>query len=72
MDKVVDEWEWILILPGDGIQSSVVPDEAELSILLKTGAPRGDLDCLIRPVASASSHFRLFCQGHWIDLAESR
>jgi hypothetical protein len=34
MDKVVDEREWILILPGDRIQSSVVLDEAELSILL--------------------------------------
>jgi hypothetical protein len=34
MDKVVDEWERIAILPGDRIQSSVVLDEAELSILL--------------------------------------
>jgi hypothetical protein len=34
MDKVVDEWEWIPILPGDGIQSSVVLDEAELPIFL--------------------------------------
>jgi hypothetical protein len=34
MDKVVDEWEQILILPGDGIQSSVVLDKAELSIFL--------------------------------------
>jgi hypothetical protein len=28
MDKVIDEGEWILILPGDGIQSLVVLDEA--------------------------------------------
>jgi hypothetical protein len=34
MDKVVDERERILILPGDRIQSSVVLDEAEFSILL--------------------------------------
>jgi hypothetical protein len=34
MDEVVDEGEQILILPGDRIQSSVVLDEAELSILL--------------------------------------
>jgi hypothetical protein len=34
MDKVVDEGEWIPILPGDRIQSSVVLDEVELSILL--------------------------------------
>jgi hypothetical protein len=34
MDKVVDEGERIAILPGDRIQSSVVLDEAELSILL--------------------------------------
>jgi hypothetical protein len=31
MDKVIDEGEWILILPGDGIQSSVVLDKAKLS-----------------------------------------
>jgi hypothetical protein len=34
MDEVVDEREWIASLPGDGIQSSVVLDEVELSILL--------------------------------------
>jgi hypothetical protein len=34
MDEVVDEGERILILPGDCIQSSVVLDEAELSIFL--------------------------------------
>jgi hypothetical protein len=34
MDKVVDEGEQIPIFPGDHIQSSVVLDEAELSILL--------------------------------------
>jgi hypothetical protein len=34
MDKVVDEGERILILPGDGIQSSVVLDEVKLSIFL--------------------------------------
>jgi hypothetical protein len=34
MDEIVDEREWIPILPGDRIQSSVVLDEAELSILL--------------------------------------
>jgi hypothetical protein len=33
MDKVVDEGEQIVILPGDSIQSSVVLDEAKLSIL---------------------------------------
>jgi hypothetical protein len=58
MDEVVNEGERIAILPGDCVQSSVVLDEVELSILLlmkKTGAPRDDLDCLMRPVASASS-----------------
>jgi hypothetical protein len=34
MDKVVDEREWILILPGDCIQSSVVLNEVELPIFL--------------------------------------
>jgi hypothetical protein len=34
MDKVVNEWEEIPILPGDHIQSSVVLDEAELPIFL--------------------------------------
>jgi hypothetical protein len=34
MDKVVNEVERILILPGDGIQSSVVLDKAKLSIFL--------------------------------------
>jgi hypothetical protein len=34
MDKVVDEREQILILPGDRIQNSVVLDEVKLSILL--------------------------------------
>jgi hypothetical protein len=34
MDEVVDERERIAILPGDHIQSSVVLDEAKLSILL--------------------------------------
>jgi hypothetical protein len=34
MDKVINEREWIPILPGDHIQSSVVLDEAKLSILL--------------------------------------
>jgi hypothetical protein len=34
MNKVIDEWERIPILPGDGIQSSVVLDEAELPICL--------------------------------------
>jgi hypothetical protein len=34
MDKVVNEGEQILILPGDGIQSSVVLDKANLPILL--------------------------------------
>jgi hypothetical protein len=58
MDKVIDEGEWISVLPGDGIQSSVVLDEAKLPIFLldeEDWAPRGDLDCLMRPVASASS-----------------
>jgi hypothetical protein len=34
MDEIVNERERILILPGDRIQSSVVLDKAELSILL--------------------------------------
>jgi hypothetical protein len=34
MDKVIDEGEQILVLPGDGIQSSVVLDEAKLPIFL--------------------------------------
>jgi hypothetical protein len=34
MDKVIDEWEWIPILPGDCIQSSVVLDEVKLPIFL--------------------------------------
>jgi hypothetical protein len=34
MDKVIDEGERIAILPGDGIQSSVVLDEEKLSIFL--------------------------------------
>jgi hypothetical protein len=34
MNKVIDEWERILILPGDRIQSLVVLDEAELPIFL--------------------------------------
>jgi hypothetical protein len=34
MDKVIDEEEQILILPGDGIQHLVVLDEAELPIFL--------------------------------------
>jgi hypothetical protein len=58
MDKVVEEGEQMLILPGDGIQSSVVLDKAKLPIFLldeEAGAPRGDLDCLMHPVASASS-----------------
>jgi hypothetical protein len=34
MDEVIDERERIAVLPGDRIQSSVVLDEAGLSILL--------------------------------------
>jgi hypothetical protein len=34
MYEIIDEREQIAILPGDRIQSSVVLDEAELSILL--------------------------------------
>jgi hypothetical protein len=34
MDKVVDEWEQIPILPGDGIQSLVVLDKVKLPIFL--------------------------------------
>jgi hypothetical protein len=37
MDKVIDEWERIPILPGDGIQSSVVLDNVKLPILLLDG-----------------------------------
>jgi hypothetical protein len=58
MDKVIDEGERILILPGNGIEGFVVLDEANLStppLMEKTGALRGDLDCLMHPVASTSS-----------------
>jgi hypothetical protein len=41
MDTVVDEWEWIPILPGDGIQSSVVLDEVGLPIILLDEEDRG-------------------------------
>jgi hypothetical protein len=41
MDKAVDKWEWILILPGDSIQSSVVLDEVELPIFLLDEEDRG-------------------------------
>jgi hypothetical protein len=41
MDKVIDEWEQIPILPGDGIQSSVVLDEAKLSVFLIDEEDRG-------------------------------
>jgi hypothetical protein len=34
MNEVIDEWEWVSILPGDGVEGSVVLDEAKLSILL--------------------------------------
>jgi hypothetical protein len=34
MDKVIDEGQQIPILPGDGIQSSVVLYEAKLPIFL--------------------------------------
>jgi hypothetical protein len=34
MDKVINEREWIPILPGDGIQSLVVLDKIKLSIFL--------------------------------------
>jgi hypothetical protein len=34
MDKVVNEWEWVPILPGHSIQSSVVLDKVELPIVL--------------------------------------
>jgi hypothetical protein len=41
MDKVVNEGEQILNLPGEGIQSSVVLDEAKLSIFLLDEEDRG-------------------------------
>jgi hypothetical protein len=41
MDEVVNEGEWIVILPGDHVQSSVVLDEAELSIFLLHEEDRG-------------------------------
>jgi hypothetical protein len=41
MDEVVDEGEQIASLPGDRIQSSVVLDKAELSILLLDEEDRG-------------------------------
>jgi hypothetical protein len=41
MDKVVDEGEQILILPGDGIQSSVVLDKVKLPIFLLDEEDRG-------------------------------
>jgi hypothetical protein len=34
MDKVIDKGEQILVLPGDGIQSSVVLDEVKIPIFL--------------------------------------
>jgi hypothetical protein len=34
MDKVINEGERVPILPGDGIQSSVVLDKAKLPIFL--------------------------------------
>jgi hypothetical protein len=34
MDKVINEGEQVLIFPGDGIQSSVVLDNAKLPIFL--------------------------------------
>jgi hypothetical protein len=41
MDKVVDEWERVPILLGDGIQSLVVLDEAKLPIFLLDGEDWG-------------------------------
>jgi hypothetical protein len=41
MDEVVNEGEWIVILPGDRVQSSVVLDEVELSIFLLDEKDRG-------------------------------
>jgi hypothetical protein len=55
MDKVINEGEQILILPGDSIQHPVVLDKPYFFLMKKTGAPRGDLDCLMCPVANASS-----------------
>jgi hypothetical protein len=52
MDKVVNEGQQIPIRPDDSIQSSVVLDKVKLPIIR---ALRVDLDCLIHPVASASS-----------------
>jgi hypothetical protein len=34
MDKVIDEGKQILILPGDGMQTSVVLDKSKLSIFV--------------------------------------
>jgi hypothetical protein len=34
MNEVVNEREWVPILPGDGVEGSVVLDEVKLSILL--------------------------------------
>jgi hypothetical protein len=60
MDEIVDEGEGVLILSRDGIECSIFLDEAEFTILLldeekKTGAPNRDFDCLMQPVARASS-----------------
>jgi hypothetical protein len=52
MDKIVDEWEWIPILPGDGIRGSVVLDEVGLSVFLldeeDQGSCKGNLTNLRR------------------------
>jgi hypothetical protein len=68
----------IPILPGDRIQSSVVLDEAKLSIFLLDEEDRSSEGGLGLPDASSgqcffqeSVHLCLLCQGHWIDLAES-
>jgi hypothetical protein len=58
MDEIVDEGEKVSIFLCDGIECSIVLDEASLLSLFlikKTEAPSGDFDCLMRPVARASS-----------------
>jgi hypothetical protein len=53
MDKVIDERERIPFLPGDHIQSSVVLDEAKLSIFLLDEEDRSSEGGLGLPDASS-------------------
>jgi hypothetical protein len=57
MDKVVDEGEWIPILPGDHIQSLVVLDEVKLSIFLLDEEDQGSERGLGLSDASSGQRF---------------